>query len=114
MRLWHTLDGTVLPARRKNDRHILLRDVAPRPTVIAGNLCREIAIVGRSEAAGFQELGLAIAFAHEIIVNKAAAGGPGVFGDRPFQHLQLDENGFAVCPESNERYKLENGVVSKL
>ncbi len=28
--------------------------------------------------------------------------------------LVFDENGFAVCPESNERYKLEKGVVTKL
>ena len=28
--------------------------------------------------------------------------------------LVFDENGFAVCPESNERFKLENGVVTKL
>lgn len=30
------------------------------------------------------------------------------------QKLKFDENGFAVCPESKERYKLENGVVSKI
>jgi UDP-2-acetamido-3-amino-2,3-dideoxy-glucuronate N-acetyltransferase len=28
--------------------------------------------------------------------------------------LQFDEQGVAVCPESGERYKLENGLVSKL
>jgi len=28
--------------------------------------------------------------------------------------LTFDENGFAVCPESNERYKLEKGEVSKV
>jgi UDP-2-acetamido-3-amino-2,3-dideoxy-glucuronate N-acetyltransferase len=27
--------------------------------------------------------------------------------------LKFDESGFAVCPESKERYKLENGKVSK-
>jgi UDP-2-acetamido-3-amino-2,3-dideoxy-glucuronate N-acetyltransferase len=30
------------------------------------------------------------------------------------QKLKFDENGFAVCPESNEKYKLENGNVSKI
>ncbi len=28
--------------------------------------------------------------------------------------LQFDKKGFAVCPESEEKYKLENGKVSKL
>ena len=28
--------------------------------------------------------------------------------------LTFDDNGFAVCPESNERYKLEKGIVSKV
>ena len=28
--------------------------------------------------------------------------------------LSFDEKGYAVCPESNERYRLENGIVSKL
>jgi UDP-2-acetamido-3-amino-2,3-dideoxy-glucuronate N-acetyltransferase len=28
--------------------------------------------------------------------------------------LRFDKNGFAVCPESNERYRLTNGVVSKV
>jgi UDP-2-acetamido-3-amino-2,3-dideoxy-glucuronate N-acetyltransferase len=28
--------------------------------------------------------------------------------------LSFDKNGEAVCPESNERYQLKNGVVSKL
>lgn len=27
--------------------------------------------------------------------------------------LVFDENGFGVCPESNERYKLEKGIVTK-
>ena len=30
------------------------------------------------------------------------------------QKLKFDENGFAICPESKERYKLENGIVSKI
>ncbi len=30
------------------------------------------------------------------------------------QKLKFDENGFAVCPESKEKYKLENGKVSKI
>jgi UDP-2-acetamido-3-amino-2,3-dideoxy-glucuronate N-acetyltransferase len=28
--------------------------------------------------------------------------------------LNFDKNGFAECPESHERYKLENGLVSKV
>ena len=32
------------------------------------------------------------------------------FGHR----LNFDDNGLATCPESNERYKLENGIVSKI
>jgi UDP-2-acetamido-3-amino-2,3-dideoxy-glucuronate N-acetyltransferase len=28
--------------------------------------------------------------------------------------LKFDEEGVAVCPESNEKYKLENGTVSKI
>jgi UDP-2-acetamido-3-amino-2,3-dideoxy-glucuronate N-acetyltransferase len=28
--------------------------------------------------------------------------------------LVFDNNGVAVCPESKEKYKLENGVVSKI
>jgi UDP-2-acetamido-3-amino-2,3-dideoxy-glucuronate N-acetyltransferase len=28
--------------------------------------------------------------------------------------LSFDKNGFAFCPESNERYKLEKGMVSKI
>jgi UDP-2-acetamido-3-amino-2,3-dideoxy-glucuronate N-acetyltransferase len=28
--------------------------------------------------------------------------------------LSFDKNGIAVCPESNERYHLENGMVSKI
>jgi UDP-2-acetamido-3-amino-2,3-dideoxy-glucuronate N-acetyltransferase len=28
--------------------------------------------------------------------------------------LSFDTHGFAFCPESNERYKLENGYVSKI
>ncbi|MFN4122766.1 MAG: acyltransferase [Flavobacteriales bacterium] len=28
--------------------------------------------------------------------------------------LKFDESGIAVCPESNEKYKLENGTVSKI
>jgi UDP-2-acetamido-3-amino-2,3-dideoxy-glucuronate N-acetyltransferase len=28
--------------------------------------------------------------------------------------LSFDSNGIAVCPESNERYRLENGTVSKI
>jgi len=31
------------------------------------------------------------------------------FGHR----LEFNENGIAICPESNDTYKLENGVVSK-
>lgn len=30
------------------------------------------------------------------------------------QKLQFDENGIAICPESKEKYKLENGKVSKI
>lgn len=30
------------------------------------------------------------------------------------QKLQFDENGMAICPESKEKYKLENGKVSKI
>ena len=30
------------------------------------------------------------------------------------QRLQFDEDGIAKCPESNEKYKLENGNVTKL
>ena len=28
--------------------------------------------------------------------------------------LNFDKKGFAVCPESNENYKLENGIVTKI
>jgi UDP-2-acetamido-3-amino-2,3-dideoxy-glucuronate N-acetyltransferase len=28
--------------------------------------------------------------------------------------LQFDENGIAVCPESNDRYHLKDGKVSKM
>ncbi|TAL62055.1 MAG: N-acetyltransferase [Bacteroidetes bacterium] len=28
--------------------------------------------------------------------------------------LNFDSNGFAFCPESNERYQFENGIVSKI
>jgi len=28
--------------------------------------------------------------------------------------LQFDENGLASCPESNEKYQLSNGKVTKL
>ncbi len=28
--------------------------------------------------------------------------------------LTFDANGFAICPESNEKYKLENGLVQKV
>jgi len=28
--------------------------------------------------------------------------------------LTFDENGFAICPESNEKYKLENKKVTKV
>jgi UDP-2-acetamido-3-amino-2,3-dideoxy-glucuronate N-acetyltransferase len=27
--------------------------------------------------------------------------------------LRFDETGIAICPESNDKYKLENGKVSK-
>ena len=30
------------------------------------------------------------------------------------QKLHFDENGMAICPESKEKYKLENGKVSKI
>lgn len=30
------------------------------------------------------------------------------------QRLHFDENGMAICPESKEKYKLENGKVSKI
>lgn len=30
------------------------------------------------------------------------------------QKLEFDAGGFAVCPESNEKYRLQNGVVSKV
>lgn len=30
------------------------------------------------------------------------------------QKLKFDENGFAICPECKERYKLEKGIVSKI
>jgi UDP-2-acetamido-3-amino-2,3-dideoxy-glucuronate N-acetyltransferase len=30
------------------------------------------------------------------------------------QRLKFDENGIAVCPESNEKYKLQDGKVHKL
>lgn len=30
------------------------------------------------------------------------------------QRLHFDENGMAICPESKEQYKLENGKVSKI
>ena len=28
--------------------------------------------------------------------------------------LNFDQNGFAICPESNEKYKLENNLVTKI
>jgi UDP-2-acetamido-3-amino-2,3-dideoxy-glucuronate N-acetyltransferase len=28
--------------------------------------------------------------------------------------LSFDEKGFAICPESEERYRLENGIVNKI
>lgn len=50
--------------------------------------------------------------AYALVVGNPAkqVGWMSEFGHR----LYFDENGFAVCPESNEKYKLSNSIVTKI
>jgi UDP-2-acetamido-3-amino-2,3-dideoxy-glucuronate N-acetyltransferase len=80
--------------------------IGANATIVCGNNIGEFAFIGAG-AVVTKEVP-----AYALVVGNPAKhiGWMSEFGQR----LNFDKNGIAVCPESKESYRLENGTVSKL
>jgi UDP-2-acetamido-3-amino-2,3-dideoxy-glucuronate N-acetyltransferase len=80
--------------------------IGANSTIICGN------IIGRYAFVGAGAVVTKDVKPYSLVVGNPArhTGWMSEYGHR----LSFDEKGYAVCPESNERYRLENGIVSKL
>jgi UDP-2-acetamido-3-amino-2,3-dideoxy-glucuronate N-acetyltransferase len=79
--------------------------IGANATIVCGNDIGEYAFIGAGSVVTKTVLPYAL-----VVGNPARQiGWMSEFGHR----LEFDENGFAVCPESNETYQLISGSVSK-
>jgi UDP-2-acetamido-3-amino-2,3-dideoxy-glucuronate N-acetyltransferase len=79
--------------------------IGANATIVCGNDIGEYAFIGAGSVVTKTVLPYAL-----VVGNPARQiGWMSEFGHR----LEFDENGFAVCPESNETYQLISGFVSK-
>jgi UDP-2-acetamido-3-amino-2,3-dideoxy-glucuronate N-acetyltransferase len=80
--------------------------IGANATIVCGHDIGEFAFIGAGAVVTKEVLPYAL-----VVGNPARqTGWMSEYGHR----LIFDENGFAVCPESNEKYILENGRVRKL
>lgn len=79
--------------------------IGANATVVCGNSIGEYALIGAGAVITKEVLPFAL-----VVGNPAKQiGWVSEYGHR----LHFDETGIAICPESNDKYKLENGKVSK-
>lgn len=77
--------------------------IGANATIVCGNEIGEYAFIGAGSVVTKEILAYAL-----VVGNPARQiGWMSKYGHK----LSFDENGFAVCPESNEKYKLENNSV---
>lgn len=80
--------------------------IGANSTIICGNIIGRYAFVGAGAVVTKDVKPYAL-----VVGNPARqTGWMSEFGHK----LIFDEKGFAVCPESEERYRLENGLVNKI
>ncbi|NQU34071.1 MAG: N-acetyltransferase [Bacteroidetes bacterium] len=80
--------------------------IGANATIVCGHDIGEFAFIGAGAVVTKEVLPYAL-----VVGNPAKhIGWMSEFGHR----LNFDEQGYAVCPESEEKYKFENGWVSKL
>jgi UDP-2-acetamido-3-amino-2,3-dideoxy-glucuronate N-acetyltransferase len=80
--------------------------IGANSTIICGNIIGRYAFIGAGAVVTKDVKPFAL-----VIGNPARqTGWMSEFGHK----LIFDSNGFAFCPESNERYRLEKGIVSKI
>ncbi|NSW93796.1 MAG: N-acetyltransferase [Bacteroidales bacterium] len=80
--------------------------IGANATIICGNRIGRYAFIGAGAVVTKEVL------PYSLVVGNPAKhiGWMSEFGHR----LEFNENGIAICPESGEKYKLENGMVSKI
>ncbi len=79
--------------------------IGANATVVCGNSIGEYALIGAGAVITKEVLPFAL-----VVGNPAKQiGWVSEYGHR----LHFDETGIAICPESNDKYKLENGKVRK-
>jgi UDP-2-acetamido-3-amino-2,3-dideoxy-glucuronate N-acetyltransferase len=80
--------------------------IGANSTIVCGNIIGRYAFVGAGAVVTKDVKPYAL-----VVGNPARqTGWMSEFGHK----LAFDSDGFAFCPESNERYQLENGIVSKI
>jgi UDP-2-acetamido-3-amino-2,3-dideoxy-glucuronate N-acetyltransferase len=80
--------------------------IGANATIVCGHDIGEFAFIGAGAVVTKEVLPYAL-----VVGNPARqTGWMSEYGHR----LNFDENGIAICPESGEKYKLENGRVHKL
>ena len=79
--------------------------IGANSTIVCGHNIGKYAFIGAGAVVTKEVLAYAL-----VVGNPARQiGWMSEFGQR----LNFNDKGIAICPESNEKYKLENGVVSK-
>jgi UDP-2-acetamido-3-amino-2,3-dideoxy-glucuronate N-acetyltransferase len=80
--------------------------IGANSTIVCGNIIGRYAFIGAGAVVTKDVKPYAL-----VVGNPARqTGWMSEFGHK----LSFDEKGFAVCPESGERYRLENGIVNKI
>ena len=80
--------------------------IGANATIVCGNKIGSYAFIGAGAVVTKEVKPYAL-----VIGNPARqTGWMSEFGHK----LKFDENGFAVCPESGEKYRIEGGTVSKI
>jgi UDP-2-acetamido-3-amino-2,3-dideoxy-glucuronate N-acetyltransferase len=78
--------------------------IGANATIVCGNNIGEYAFIGAGAVVTKEVPSYAL-----LVGNPAKQIG---WISRYGHRLEFNQNGFAICPESNEQYKLENGAVS--
>lgn len=80
--------------------------IGANSTIVCGNIIGRYAFIGAGAVVTKDVKPYAL-----VVGNPARqTGWMSEFGHK----LSFDEKGFAICPESEERYRLENGIVNKI
>ncbi len=80
--------------------------IGANSTIVCGNIIGRFAFIGAGAVVTKDVKPYAL-----VVGNPARqTGWMSEFGHK----LSFDEKGFAICPESGERYRLENGIVNKI